>query len=144
MPLLRPSPFWDAQCWLCVCPHLWPAPARSLLSSGWDGCSFSRDENWQIAPWRGLFFASVGAGLLAVSVGQAILARMALRGNLLPLVLSLCLALLWWGWRQRSCWLISMAGACAGLLSYTYLPARFTPFLFLLGLSLGGQDPVSL
>ena len=80
------------------------------------------------------------------------------------------MALLWWGWseperiraprrapsasplakagamrmKRRSWWWIALAGACAGLLPYTYIPARFTPFLFLfLGLSFlltwGGQ-----
>ena len=108
------------------------ASAATVIVVFWLGrLLFDRDENGQATPWRGLFFASVGAGLLAVSVGQAILGRIALRGNLLPLLLSLCLAFLWWGWRQRSWWRIALAGACAGLLWYTYLPARITPFLFL-------------
>ena len=92
---------------------------------------FGRDEDGQISPWRGLFFGSVGAGLLAVSVGQAILARVALRGHFLFFLLSLCLALLWWGWGQRSWWRIALAGTCAGLMAYTYIPARFTLLLFL-------------
>ena len=83
----------------------------------------------------------VGAGLLAVSIGQTVLGRTAFRANFLPLLLSLCLALLWWGWEQRfrrggSWWRVALAGACAGLLPYTYTPAHFTPLLFLLfGLS---------
>ena len=108
------------------------ASAGTVIAVFWLGwLLFDRDDNGQATPWRGLFFGSVGAGLLAVSVGQAILARFALRGNFLPLLLSLCLALLWWGWRQRSWWRIALAGACAGLLWYTYLPARITPLLFL-------------
>ena len=97
---------------------------------------FGRDEKGQATPWRGLLVGGVGAGLLAVSIGQTVLGRTAFRANFLPLLLSLCLALLWWGWQERSLWRIALAGACAGLLPYTYIPARFTPFLFLLfGLS---------
>ena len=73
---------------------------------------------------------------MAVSVSQTIQGRIAFRANFLPLLLSLCLALLWWGWRQRfrgggAWWRIALAGVCAGLLPYTYFPARLTPFLFL-------------
>ncbi len=98
---------------------------------------FGRDEeSGRATAWRGLLVGGIGAGLLAVSIGQTVIGRTALRGNFLPLILSLCLALLWWGWKQRSWWRIALAGACAGLLPYTYIPARFTPFLFLLfGLS---------
>ena len=83
---------------------------------------FGRDEeSGRATPWRGLLIGGVGAGLLAVSPGQTVLARTAFRGNFLPLLLSLCLALLWWGWRQRvrrggPWWRIALAGACAGLL----------------------------
>ena len=128
---------------------------------------FGRDECGQTSPWRGLLVGGAGAGLLAVSLGQTIVGRTALRGNFLPFLLSLCLALLWWGWpkpeqgrvssgapsrpastghnaksdRQGlrlggAWWRIALAGVCAGLLPYTYIPARFTPFLFFLfGLS---------
>ena len=102
---------------------------------------FGRDEeSGRATPWRGLLVGGVGAGLLAVSIGQTVLGRTAFRANFLPLLLSLCLALLWWGWEQRfrrgSWWRVALAGACAGLLPYTYTPAHFTPLLFLLfGLS---------
>ncbi len=98
---------------------------------------FGRDErSGRATPWRGLLIGGVGAGLLAVSVAQTVLGRTAFRGNFLPLLLCLCLALLWRGWGERSCRGIVLAGVCAGLLPYTYTPARFTPFLFLLfGLS---------
>ena len=102
---------------------------------------FGRDDRFDCAPrqgaperatpWRGLLVGGLGAGLLAVSLGQTIIGRASLRANFLPLFLGLCLALLWWGWRQRSRWGIALAGACAGLLPYTYIPSRFTPFLFL-------------
>ena len=98
---------------------------------------FGRDEeSGRATPWRGLLIGGVGAGLLAVSLGQTIIGRTAFRANFLPLLLSLCLALLWWGWRQRvrrrgSWWRVVLAGVCAGLLPYTYLAAHFTPFLFL-------------
>ena len=93
---------------------------------------FGRDEeSGRATPWRGLLVGGVGAGLLAVSLGQTILGRTAYRANFLPLLLSLCLALLWRGWRQRSWWQVALSGACAGLLPYTYIAARFTPFLFL-------------
>ena len=80
--------------------------------------------------------AGVGAGLLAASLGQTILARGGFRANFLPPILTLSLALLWWAWRNsgrhRGYWCaLALAGAIAGLLPYTYIPARFTPFLFL-------------
>ena len=107
---------------------------------------FGRDERFdgaprrgateQDTPWRGLLIGGIGAGLLAVSLNQTLLGRTALRGNFLPLVLCLCLALLWRGWQERSWPRVALAGACAGLLAYTYIAARFTPFVFLLfGLS---------
>ena len=89
------------------------------------------EENGKATPWRGLLVGGVGAGLLAVSLGQTVIGRTAFRANFLPLLLSLCFALLWWGWRQRCWWRIVLAGACAGLLPYTYIAARSTPFLFL-------------
>jgi len=97
---------------------------------------FGQDERGRATPWRGLLIAGVGAGLLGVSLNWTILGRIAFRANFLPLLLGLCLALSWSGWRQRSLWQIALAGVCAGLLPYTYIAARFTPFLFILfGLS---------
>ncbi|MXZ21246.1 MAG: glycosyltransferase family 39 protein [Caldilineaceae bacterium SB0665_bin_25] len=101
---------------------------------------FGRDETGRETPWRGVFIGGAGAGLLAVSLGQTIIGRASLRANYLPLFLGLCFALLWWGWsktgQERSWRRIALAGVCAGLLPYTYIPSRFTPFLFLLfGLS---------
>ena len=99
------------------------------------------EESGRATPWRGLLVGGVGAGLLAVSLGQTIIGRTAFRTTFLPLFLCLCLALLWLGWRQRvrgggTWWLVALAGVCAGLLPYTYIAARFVPFLFLLfGLS---------
>ena len=96
---------------------------------------FGRDESGQETPWRGVLIGGVGAGLLAVSMGQTIIGRASLRANYLPLFLGLCFALLWWGWagagRDRRWWRVALAGVCAGLLPYTYIPSRFTPFLFL-------------
>ena len=94
------------------------------------------EESGRATPWRGLLVGGVGAALMAVSVSQTIQGRIALRVIFLPFVLSLCLALFWWGWRQRfrgggAWWRIALAGVCAGLLPYTYFPARLTPFLFL-------------
>ena len=93
---------------------------------------FGRDEEGQATPWRGLFVGSIGAGLLAVSVDHTVQGRVAYRAAFLPLFLCLCLALLWEGWRQRSWWRVVLGGVCAGLMPYTYISARFTPFLFLL------------
>ena len=114
------------------------ASAATVFAVFWLGwLLFGRDEeSGRATPWRGLLIGSVGAGLLAVSVGQTVLGRTAFRGNFLPLLLTLCLALLWCGWRQRSLWQAALAGVCAGLLPYTYIPGRFTPLLFVLfGLS---------
>ena len=94
------------------------------------------EESGRATPWRGLLIGGVGAGLLAVSLGQTIIGRTAFRPPFFPLFLSLCLVLLWQGWTLRSRWRVALAGVCAGLLPYTYIAARFTPFLFLLfGLS---------
>ena len=113
------------------------ASVGTVVAVFWLGQTlFGREENGRPTLWRGLLVSGVGAGLLAVSVAQTVLGRTAFRGNFLPLLLCLCLALLWRGWAQRSRWGIVLAGMCAGLLPYTYTPARFTPLLFLLfGLS---------
>ena len=92
---------------------------------------FGREESGRATPWRGLLVGGIGAGLLAMSLGQTIIGRAALRANFLPLLLGVCLLLLWRGWEGRSWRRIALAGACAGLLPYTYLAARFAPFLFL-------------
>ena len=113
------------------------ASAGTVFAVFWLGrLLFGREESGRATPWRGLLVGGVGAGLLAVSIGQTILGRNAFRANYLPLLLSLCLALLWGGWMSRvrrggTWWRIALAGVCAGLLPYTYIPARFTPFLFL-------------
>ena len=98
---------------------------------------FGMDDSGKLAaPWRGLFIGGTGAGLLAVSLGQTIIARTAYRTTFLPLLLALCMVLLWKGWTRRSKWYVVLAGVSAGLLPYSYIPARFAPFLFFLfGLS---------
>ena len=122
------------------------ASSGTILVVFWLGrLFFGRDENGQATPWRGLLVGGAGAGLLAVSIGQTVIGRTAYRGNFLPVFLCLCLALLWWGWPRTVqkwgrhggvWWRIALAGACAGLLLYTYIPARFAPLLFFLfGLS---------
>ena len=88
---------------------------------------FGWDERGRETRRRGLVVGGVASGLLAVSLGQTILGRTSYRGSFLPLFLALCLALLWWGWTRRRWWAIMLAGACAGLLPYTYYPAPFCP-----------------
>ena len=107
--------------------------AGMVFAAFWMGrLLFGREEEGERAtPWRGLFVGGVGAGLMVVSVGQTILGRTAYNKTThMPLLLTLCLGLLWWGWKERSWWRVALAGACAGLLPYTYMPARFAPFLF--------------
>ena len=114
------------------------ASAGTVFAIFWLGqLLFGRDgETGRATPWRGLLVGGVGAGLLAVSLSQTVIGRTAFRVNFLPLLLCLCLCLLWEGWRSRSWRWVALAGAIAGLLAYTYIAARFTPFLFLiLGLS---------
>ncbi len=109
---------------------------------------FGRDEGGQATPWRGLLIGGAGAGLMAVSMSQTIIGRTSYNKiTHMPLLLVLCISLLWWGWNstgnrpgldgvnaagKHGWWRVALAGMCAGLLPYTYLPARFTPFLFLL------------
>ncbi len=110
------------------------ANAGTVFALFWLGqVLFGQDEeSGRPTPWRGLLIGGVAAGLLAVSLSQTVLGRNAFRINLLPLALTLCLALLWSGWRRGGGWRIGLAGACAGLSLYTYMPARITPILFLL------------
>lgn len=125
--------------------HLPPAlaSAGAVFAVFWLGfLLFGKDEqSGDPRPWRGLTIAGIGAGLMAASIGQTFLARGGFRANFLPLFLTLSLALLWRSWghsgaRKPSWWGLGLAGACGGLLLYTYIPARFAPFLFVLfGLS---------
>ena len=109
------------------------ASASTVFVLFWLGrLLFGWDQNGRETRWRGLVVGSVASGMLAVSLGQTILGRTSYRGSFLPLLLALCLTLLWWGWTRRRWWGIVLAGVCAGLLPYTYYPARFVPFLFLL------------
>ena len=108
--------------------------AGMVFATFWIGrLFFGRDEeSGRATRWRGLLVGGVGAGLMAVSIGQVILGRTAYnRQTYMPVLLTLCLGLLWWGWKERSWWRVILAGACAGLLPYTYMPARFVPLLFL-------------
>lgn len=140
------------------------ASAGTVFALFWLGWLLFRydEDGRRPTPWRGLFIGGAGAGLLAVSLGQTVIGRTALRGNLLPFFLCISLALLWWGWSRNdqiraakgasavhdandrngqtaglgNWWPIALAGLSTGLLPYTYITARFTPFLFLLfGLS---------
>ena len=110
------------------------ASVSSVLAVFWLGrVLFEQDiEGRRYSPWRGVMVGAVGAGLMAVSIGQTFMGRMAFRANLLPLFLTVSLALLWLGWRQRRWWVIALAGIGTGLIPYTYIPARFVPFLLLL------------
>ncbi len=110
------------------------ASAGAVLAVFWLGwVLFGRGEHsGDGTPWRGIFVGGVGAGLMAVSLVQTIIGRTGFRTTLLPLFLCLCFALLWEGWRRRSWWWVLLGSVCAGLLPYTYIPARLTPILFLL------------
>ena len=90
------------------------------------------EEGGQATPWRGLLIGGVASGLMAVSLGQTILGRTGYnRTTHMPLILTLCLGLLWWGWKERKWRWVVLAGICAGILPYTYYPARLAPILFL-------------
>lgn len=94
---------------------------------------FGQDGGRWTTSWRGLFIGGVGAGLMAVSVGQTHMARASYnKVTFMPMLLVLCLGLLWQGWGQRSWLRVVLAGICAGLLPYTYKAAWFAPLLFLL------------
>lgn len=101
------------------------------------GVLFGRGDEGRATRWRGLAIGGIAAGMMAISVSQTIIGRTSYnKVTHMPLLLVLAFALLWQGWRERSWLRIVLAGICTGLLPYTYIPARFTPFLFLfLGLS---------
>ncbi len=113
--------------------------AAMVFATFWIGrLFFGRDEeSGRATPWRGLLIGGIGAGLMAVSISHTILGRTAYsKATLMPPLLCLSLGLLWWGWKERSWWRIGLAGACTGLLPYTYMSARIVPFLIVLfGLS---------
>ena len=107
--------------------------AGMVLAVFWMGrLLFGRDEEGeQATPWRGLLIGGVGAGLMAISISQTVMGRTSYNHiTQLPLLLTLCLGLLWRGWKERSWRRVALAGAFAGLLPYTYPVARFTPVLF--------------
>jgi len=91
-----------------------------------------QDTSARLLHWRPLVIGGVGAGVMAASLGLAILGRTGLRANFLPLLLPLAVGLLWTGMQRRSTWRLIAAGAVTGLLAYTYISARFFPFLLLL------------
>ena len=113
--------------------------AAMVFATFWIGrLFFGRDEeSGRATPWRGLLIGGIGAGLMAVSISHTILGRTAYsKATFMPPLLCLSLGLLWWGWKERSWWRIGLAGACTGLLPYTYMSARIVPFLIVLfGLS---------
>jgi 4-amino-4-deoxy-L-arabinose transferase-like glycosyltransferase len=90
------------------------------------------DTGERATPWRGYLIGAIGAGVMAASLGLAIIGRTGLRANLLPLLLPLAVGLLWTGVQRGSNWRLALAGAITGLLAYTYISARFFPFLLLL------------
>ena len=73
------------------------ASAGSVYAVFWLGWLLFRESapGGKANPWRGIFVGGVGARLLAVSLGQTIIGRTALRANLLPLLLTSSFALLW-------------------------------------------------
>lgn len=115
------------------------ASAGTVFAVFWLGRAlFGEDEGGRATPWRGLFVGGVAAALLAFSLSYTVIGRHAFRGNFLPLLLCLCFALVWKGWRERGggWWKIALGGAFLGLVPYTYVAARFVPVLILLfGLS---------
>ena len=115
------------------------ASAGAVLTLFYAGYTlFSVDERTKsFRPWRGIFIGGISAALLAVSLNHLVLGRLAVRANFLILLLPLSFALLWKGWRERRWLTIALSGLCAGILQYTYTPARLHPFLLLLfGISL--------
>ncbi len=107
--------------------------AAAVLVLFWTGhVFFGTDEHTGMPRhWRGIFIGGVGAALLAISLNHIVLGRVAYRANFLIVLLPLCLALLWRGWRKRSWMMIALAGLCAGIMQYTYIPARLLPVLLL-------------
>lgn len=105
------------------------ASVGTVFATWWMGQTLFQSQQ---SPWRAFVIGSAAAALTAVSLSQTFIGRAGVRANFLPLFLALSFALLWSGWRHRSLWRLGLAGACVGLLPYTYIPARLVPFLFVL------------
>ncbi|MCH9663362.1 MAG: hypothetical protein K0U66_06870, partial [Gammaproteobacteria bacterium] len=104
----------------------------TVLALFWLGNLLFGQYRQSTMPWRGLLIGGVAAGLMAVSLNQTILGRIAFRVNLLLPLLTVAIAALWLGFQQRRLTYLILAGICTGLLPYTYIPARFFPILLLL------------
>lgn len=89
------------------------ASACTVFAVFWLGSLlFGRDGvSGRATPWRGLLVGGLGAGILAVSLAQTVIGRTSFRVNLLPLLLTLCLALLWEGWKRRNWRWVALASA---------------------------------
>jgi len=109
------------------------ASVGAVLATCWVGTVILADKTASgMLRWRGFVLGSIAAGLLAVSLGQTILGRTGMRANLLPVLVTLALGLLWDGMQRRSLWRVGAAGFVTGLVAYTYVTSRFFPVLLLL------------
>ncbi len=82
--------------------------------------------------------ALLGAALLGITFWSLLTGRFAVRNASLPLLFSGTVFVFWLAWalsaaaKRRKLFSYAAAGVLLGLTMYTYQPARFTPFIFLL------------
>lgn len=82
--------------------------------------------------------ALLAAALLGINYWSLFTSRFGVRHMSLPFVLGLAILAFWWAWQlpptihRRKMAAYGLAGLLLGLTLYTYQPARFAPFIFLL------------
>lgn len=82
--------------------------------------------------------ALLGSALLGITFWPLLTGRFAVRNASLPLLFSGTVFVFWFAWalsaaaKRRKLFSYAAAGVLLGLTMYTYQPARFTPFIFLL------------
>lgn len=80
---------------------------------------------------RGKIIGTLAAGMLAVSFWHIDLSRLSLRVISFPLFNTLTVWLFWRAWTRQRKITFAIAGAALGITLYTYLAARFLPFILI-------------
>jgi 4-amino-4-deoxy-L-arabinose transferase-like glycosyltransferase len=110
-------------------PHPWTVRLVPALA----GALTPLTLYWAARPLFGARVGLLAAALLAVSVWQIALSRLAFAATLGPLLTTLALGLIWRALRPgpplRRYLQAGLAGGCTGLALYAYHPSRLTPLV---------------